>query len=160
VIIRTRSRHEKILANRIQTRNGVMFLPFEKVRRRYGGLDATVECPLFTGILFFKGDAPCLTDPELARCISAIEDVPNQDQLAQELKSIAIAIDRGVPLRPHAYLRQTLDVEIISGPLTRSRAVVPQIETSHPLLLQISAAQLAFEVMDEFEIRPIKPAPR
>src|SRR5262249_737782 len=72
LMVHTRSRYEKILAGRLQVRNGIVFAPLMNARRTYGGLDATVELPLFTRLLFFKGRSTLLNEPDLAHCISDV----------------------------------------------------------------------------------------
>jgi hypothetical protein len=155
LMLRTRSRYEKILVSRIHAREATAFLPLAKVHRRYAGLDVMVELPLFSNFVFFQGDRSHLKDPDLAHCIASVEEVPDQDRLRAELKSIAIAIDNAIELQPHPYLQTKTDVEVTTGPLAHTRAVVPDIATPRPLLLQITAAQLAFRVAEEFDVKPI-----
>src|SRR6266480_341198 len=53
-VARTRSRHEKRIAEQLQQRRVESFLPLYRSRRNWNGRQATVELPLFPGYIFVR----------------------------------------------------------------------------------------------------------
>jgi transcription antitermination factor NusG len=125
-VLHTRSRQEKVVAEELEARQFVHFLPSIRHTRVYGGRKSVVEEPMFPGYVFLKGTLSQAYEADRTRRVARIIPVVDQEQLESELKSLWIALENQVALDPFPYLRCGMRVEVRSGPL---RGVQGLIET-------------------------------
>ena len=119
IVLRTKSRHEKILAADLHAAGKGCFLPLVTCKRFYAGREATVELPLFPGYVF------CRFDPEFRLPILKIPSVnqivgfgktphPVEDAEVDALQRIC---KTGVQAVPCPYMTVGAKVTILQGPL-------------------------------------------
>ncbi|MBS0197408.1 MAG: hypothetical protein JSR77_11685 [Planctomycetes bacterium] len=126
-IIRTRSRQEKKLSLDLKARGISCFLPLCLEVRYHGKRKVRVQAPLFDGYLFLHGTRDdAFTADRSERCAQLIE-VADQQQLHEELVSIARVLSSGMGLARCKPLTKGQLVEVASGPL---KGVRGRIEAS------------------------------
>jgi transcription termination/antitermination protein NusG len=136
-VLRTRSRHEKILADDLVARGIKYFLPLVNCVRYYGQRKARVTMPLFPGYLFLRGTLEQAYEADRTHRVAQIIPVANQDQINWELRNISIAITNKATLDPYPYLREGLRVEVRSGPFRGLQGIIEDRTRGNRLILQI-----------------------
>src|SRR3954463_5805414 len=91
-VLRTRSRHEKILAGELSARGIANFLPLITCTKHYGGRKVRVELPLFPGYLFLRGSLDQAYEADRTDRVAQIICVTDQRRLDQELHDIERAM--------------------------------------------------------------------
>ena len=145
-VLRTKSRQEKALATDLRTLGIRYFLPLVKAVRFYGSRKARVEVPLFPGYLFLRGGVEAAYRADRTHRIVQIIEVTDQGRLHDELKNIALAISRNVPLDPYPYLKKGVRVVVRSGPLRGVEGFVLDRDQRNRLILNVDTLGTAVSV--------------
>src|SRR5215467_10634198 len=93
-LLRTRSRHEKIVANELRSRGVAHFLPLTTAMRYYGHRKAQVELPLFPGYVFLKGTIENAYAIDRTGRVAQIIEIADQKRAISELSNINMALAR------------------------------------------------------------------
>ena len=134
-VAHTRSRNEKALAQDLINKDISYFLPMSwKVRRRK---QRTIRSflPLFSGYLFFCGNENQRIELLRTNRVANIIEVKDQQRLLDELLQIEQALQAGVPLAPHSYIKAGQHCRVIAGPLADLQGIiieVPKRKKGHP----------------------------
>src|SRR4051794_4317338 len=136
-VLRTRSRHEKILAGELSARGIANFLPLITCTKYYGGRKVRVELPMFQGYLFLRGSMDQAYEADRTDRVAQIICVPDQRRLAQELRDIELALRAKVSFDPYPYLQAGVRVEVRDGPFRGLRGVIESRDRTERLILQI-----------------------
>jgi len=136
-VAHTRSRNEKSLAWFLQQWNIAYFLPLrEKISHRKGRKYKTL-LPLFSGYVFFSGTEQdryrALTSNRIAQVIPVVD----QAGLRSELLRIYRALQSGLPIDPHPYLKQGKRCRVKSGALMGLEGIVVRKKNHVRILLQV-----------------------
>ena len=136
-LLRTRSRHEKIVANDLAARGVLHYLPLTNCIRYYGDRKAKVEIPLFPGYVFLRGAAEDAYAVDRFGRIAQILLVPNQKRVNEELRNIWFALSKDAQVSLYPYLHKGVRVEVRSGPLRGLQGVIEDWAKRNRLLLQV-----------------------
>jgi len=134
-VAHTRSRNEKALAQDLINKDISYFLPMSwKVRRRR---QRTIRSflPLFSGYLFFCGNENQRIELLRTNRVANIIEVKDQQRLLDELLQIERALQAGVPIAPHSYIKAGQHCRVIAGPLADLQGIiigVPKHKKGHP----------------------------
>lgn len=145
-VIKTRSRHEKILSRDLRARGVAHFLPLIRVARSYAGRNALVESPLFAGHLFVRGGAEDAESAEGNRRIAEVVHVSDQDRLDGELRNLQLALNVDTPLNPFPFLSQGVRIEVRGGPLRGLQGVVESADRRDRIILAVQVLGQAVSV--------------
>jgi transcription antitermination factor NusG len=137
VVLHTKSRQEKMLADDLEARGINHYLPLVRTVRCYGGRRAVVELPLFPGYLFLRGSLDDAYVSDRTRRVAAILPVHDQQRMSVELRNIFMALSGGVALDPYPYLHKGLRVEVRSGPFRGLQGLIDGRGSRGLLILQV-----------------------
>ena len=154
-VLHTRSRQEKALADELLTRHIDHFLPCVVRTRYWGKRKALVDEPLFPGYVFLRGTTEQAYVADRTRRVARIIPVADQQQLAWELRNLALALDNRVPLDPYPYLKTGMRVEVISGPFRGLQGLIESRTGGRKLILAVDMLGQAVSV--ELEGAAVEP---
>ena len=129
VVLHTRSRQEKALAEDLNTLGVPYFLPLLTAIRFYNGRKARVRVPMFPSYLFIRGEMEQAYQAEKTRRVVSIIKVSDPRRLSWELRNLALALSGDVTLDPFPGIVQGVRVEVVTGPFMGLQGVV--VDRSH-----------------------------
>jgi transcription antitermination factor NusG len=136
-VAHTKSRNEKALAHQLANKNISYFLPMRWKTSFLKGRKLKTLLPLFPGYLFFCGNEPdrieVLKTNRVANCI----EVKDQRKLVLELSQIEQAINAGLDLTPHDYIKVGQRCRVTKGPLAELQGIVIKGPAAARLVLQV-----------------------
>jgi len=155
--IRTRSRHEKLVHQQLGSRGVDSFLPTVDRRRRWKDRWKTVSFPLFPGYCFarfpYQDRLSVLTAVGVVQILGInghATPVPDH-----EIDAVRLLVTSTLPLDPHPYLREGMEVEVVRGPLEGVRGVLVRKGSRARLVVAIHLIQQAASVeLDAADVRP------
>jgi transcription antitermination factor NusG len=116
---RTKSRHEKKVAEHLAGKGIVNFLPLYKAQHRWKDRVARVDLPLFPGYIFvqfpLKERLKVLEIPGVANLVSFKGEPAALPE--QEIETLRQGLSANVFAEPHPYLKVGRRVRIKGGPL-------------------------------------------
>jgi len=116
---RTKSRHEKKVAEHLAGKGIVNFLPLYKAQHRWKDRVARVDLPLFPGYIFvqfpLKERLKVLEIPGVANLVSFKGEPAALPE--QEIETLRKGLSANVFAEPHPYLKVGRRVRIKGGPL-------------------------------------------
>ncbi|MCK4752331.1 MAG: UpxY family transcription antiterminator [Planctomycetes bacterium] len=136
-VAHTKSRNEKALAHDLIHRDISYFLPMTWKVRRHRGRKVRSLLPLFGGYLFFCGDENERLELLKTNRVANLIEVKDQGWLVDELLQLEQALQAGVDLVPHKYLKTGQRCRVISGPLADLEGVVVRTQAATRLVLQV-----------------------
>ena len=154
-VVHTKSRNEKALAHDLIRRNISYFLPMTWNVRRKSRRTIRSLLPLFGGYLFFCGRENDRIELLRTDRVANLIEVKDQQKLLMELQQIEQALQAGVPVTPHKYIREGQKCRVIAGPLMGLEGVVAKTRGATRLVLQVDLLGQAASVeidMDMIEI--------
>lgn len=138
VVLHTRSRQEKALAEDL-TRLGIpYFLPLLHSVRFYNGRKARVRVPMFPSYLFLRGEMEEAYRAEKTRRLVGIIRVPEPQRLSWELRNLALALTSDATLDPYPNVVRGVRVEVVRGPFMGLQGVVADRTRLDRVHLQVS----------------------
>ena len=123
-VAHTKSRNEKALAQDLIRKDISYFLPMSWRVRRIRKRTIRSLLPLFSGYLFFCCKESQRIELWRTNRVANMIKVKNQQGLLDELLQIEQALQAGVPLAPHKYLKAGQRCRIIGGPLADLQGIV------------------------------------
>jgi len=134
------------------------FLPTVDRRRRWKDRWKTVSFPLFPGYCFARFPYPDRLVVQTAIGVVQILGInghasPIPDA---EIEAVRLLVTSTLPLDPHPYLREGMEVEVIRGPLAGVRGVLVSKGARARLVVAIHLIQQAASVeLDAADVRPV-----
>jgi transcriptional antiterminator NusG len=154
------TRHEKIVAQRLQERGVTTFLPLVTEVRRWSDRKKSVELPLF-GCYVFAKFAPNRTERLRVLRVDGVfglvgargEGVPIPDEQIDAVRSL---IDGQFPWSSHPFLKLGQRVRIRSGALNGVEGVLVQRNGDRTLVISVDAIQRSLAVRVEgYEVEAV-----
>lgn len=155
--LRTKSRHEKIVRDRLAVQGIEPLLPTVRRLSIWKDRKKEVEVPLFSGYCFARFSQ----DQELSvkKVVGVVEIVggghspePMPDEEINALKKLMTSV---LPYDSHPYLHEGMTVEVIRGPLKGTEGILLRKENRHRLVLGVRLIQQAVSV--EINVSDIVP---
>jgi len=151
-VAHTKSRNEKALAWMLSRWEIPYFLPLmEKVTKRKQRVFRAL-LPLFSGYVFFCGNEDQRYRALTTNRIANVIEVSNQAKLIKELSDIHRALDSGMPIDPHPYLKAGDRCRVSAGPLMGCEGIVVRKKNQTRILLQIDMLGQAAAVEVDTEL--------
>ncbi len=123
-VAHTKSRNEKALAQDLIRKEISYFLPMSWRVRRIRKRTVRSLLPLFSGYLFFCGDANQRVELLRTNRVANVIIVKDQERLFEELLQIEQALQAGAALLPHKYIKAGQKCRVIGGPLAGLQGIV------------------------------------
>lgn len=156
--LRTRSRHEKLVRDRLMKQGLEPLLPTLMRLSQWKDRKKTIEVPLFAGYCFarfsWQDRLPILTVPGVVSIVgSGMQPQPIPEE---EINSLRSLMDSALPYDAHPYLREGMAVEVIRGPLRGVRGVLLRKEKHYRLVISVHLIKQAAAVeIDAANVMPI-----
>ena len=156
--VRTRSRHEKLVRDRLATLDVECLLPTVLRLSQWKDRKKEIEAPLFSGYCFARFGWP---DRLAVQTVSGVVGIvgggqrpePIPDEEIDALKSLMAS---ELPYDAYPYLREGVMVEVRRGPLEGVRGILVRKEKRHRLILSIHLIQQAASVeIDASDVVPV-----
>ena len=152
-VAHTRPRQEKCLARQLHLRGLPYYLPLVTRRRRIRGHFQTSYVPLFPSYVFVFGDREERLGILATNRVIRLLDVPDQEQLWQDLAQVKQLIASGAAITPEGRLVPGKLVEIRSGPLAGLRGKILRSATGRRFLVEVDFIHKGASVLlDDFSL--------
>ncbi len=156
--IRTRSRHEKLVHQQLDSRRVEAFLPLVDRRRRWKDRWKTVSFPLFPGYCFAR--FPYQNRLSVVTAVGVVQilgingiAIPVPDH---EIEAVRQLVTCTLPFDPHPYLKEGMEVEVMRGALAGVRGILIRKGARARLVVAISLIQQAASVeLDAADVLPV-----
>src|SRR5262245_395029 len=157
--IRTRSRHEKLVDQQLASRDIEVFLPLVTRRQRWADRWKHVSFPLFPGYCFAR--FPYERRPLVLNAVGFVQilgvngsPTPVPDW---EVEAVRKLVTSTLPLDPHPYLKEGMQVEVVRGPLQGVRGTLLRKGRHARFVIAIHLIQQAASVeMDADDVEPVR----
>ncbi len=156
--IRTRSRHEKLVHQQLDSRRVEAFLPLVERRRRWKDRWKNVDFPLFPGYCFAR--FPYQDRLSVVTAVGVVQvlgingiaiSVPDH-----EIEAVRQLVTCTLPLDPHPYLKEGMEVEVVRGSLAGVRGILISKGARARLVVEINLIQQAASVeLDAADVVPV-----
>jgi transcription antitermination factor NusG len=137
--VRVRPRAEKLVAAALRGKQYEEFLPLYQKRSRWSDRVKLIDCPLFPGYVFCRGDMsgrpPLVTTPSVIGILS----FGGRPALIfqEEIEAIKAVLRSGLNSEPWPYLREGDRVRIIHGSLAGVEGVLVRAKTDWRVVLSV-----------------------
>lgn len=156
--LRTRSRHEKLVRDRLHKQGVEQLLPTLKRLSQWKDRKKAIEVPLFAGYCFarfpWRDRLPVLTVPGVVSIVGggmAPQPIPEE-----EINALKSLMDSELPYDAHPYLREGMAVEVTRGPLEGIRGILLRKEKHYRLVISVHLIKQAAAVeIDAVDVVPI-----
>ena len=155
--LRTKSRHEKLVRDRLEKQGIEPLLPTVKRLSQWKDRKKEIEVPLFSGYCFVRFGSqqtlPVLKTIGVVEVVGAgqqPEPIPDE-----EIAALQTLMTSVLPYDPHPYLHEGMMVEVVRGPLKGVQGVLLRKEKRHRLVLGVRLIQQAAAV--EIDINDVVP---
>jgi transcription antitermination factor NusG len=158
--IRTRSRHEKMVADQLEKLGVENFLPLVKRTRQWSDRTKEVELPLFSGYTFVR---VVLSSPDRLRvlqthgvagfvgincCGTAIPD--------NQIEDIRTLLASDVPFEEQPFLRVGQRVRVRGGALDGVEGILSAQNDDHSLVISLEPIQRSLSVrIQGYSVEPV-----
>jgi transcription antitermination factor NusG len=143
--LRTRARHEKVVARALRDRGVECFLPVSCERHRWADRTVTVEVPLFSTYLFVHLDWPREVGSLRTRGVLSLVMAGETPApvAAPEIEALLRLAAAGVPLERHRFLRSGQRVRVRSGPFRGIEGTLLRRKGREKLVVNVDIFQQA-----------------
>lgn len=136
--IQTRSRHEKMVAQQLQSQGIITFLPLSRQMREWSDRQKLVEFPLFPGYAFVR----LVYGPEERLRVLRVEGVVNFVGTAgqgvaipeKQIEHVQTLLASKVPWESHPFLKAGQRVRIRGGALNGTEGILVRQDTDRMLI--------------------------
>ena len=156
--IRTRSRHEKLVRDRLAAQGIEHLLPTVFRLSQWKDRKKEIEVPLFSGYCFARFSWP---DRLAVQAVSGVVSLVGGGQRPEpipdaEIDAIKTLMASDLPYDAHPYLREGMTVEVKRGPLEGVQGILVRKAKRHRLVISIHLIQQAAAVeIDDADVAPV-----
>jgi transcription antitermination factor NusG len=148
--VRTRSRHEKKVAQQTLEKGIHTFLPVAKEVHRWSDRKKVVEVPLFPCYVFVRIAGTGEARLSVLRAIGVVEFVGVQGRgipiPAKQIEDIQKLVDQAAPFAPHPYLDVGEKVRIKGGSLDGMEGILLAKNADRSLVVSIGLIRKSLEL--------------
>ncbi len=156
--VRTRSRHEKLVRDRLAALGIEHLLPTVHKLSQWKDRKKEIEVALFSGYCFARIGWP---DRLVVQTVSGVVEIIGGGQRPEpipdaEIDALKSLMASELPYDAHPYLREGMMVEVRRGPLEGVRGILLRKAKRHRLVISIHLIQQAAAVeIDDSEVVPV-----
>jgi len=156
--VRTRSRHEKLVRDRLAAQGIEHLLPTVFRLSQWKDRKKEIEVPLFSGYCFARFFWP---DHLAVQTVSGVVSLVGGGQRPEpipdaEIEAIKTLMASDLPYDAHPYLREGMTVEVKRGPLEGVQGILVRKAKRHRLVISIHLIQQAAAVeIDAADVAPV-----
>lgn len=155
-LVYTRSRHEKLLARHLLSKSMSFYLPLVSKEHFARGRRTHSYLPVFSGYLFYFGDAPSDVYKLAPACVSSVMPVANEIELVNELRGIQTLLSSGIQLTIEASLLPGDRVRVKSGCMSGLEGTVLKRKGQTRLLVAVNYLQQGVSIeIDDYMLEAI-----
>lgn len=146
--VRTRSRHEKLVRDRLAAEGIEHLLPTVMRLSQWKDRKQEVEVPLFSGYCFARFAWPDrLAVQTVSGVVGIVGGGPRPEPIPdREIDALRTLMASTLKYDAHPYLREGMTVEVIRGPLKGVRGILLRKDKRHRLVLSVHLIQQAAAV--------------
>ncbi len=155
--LRTKSRHEKLVRDRLDQQGIEPLLPTVKRLSQWKDRKKEIEVPLFSGYCFVRFSQQEKTPVQKTTGVVEIvgsgskpEPIPEE-----EIDALRRLMTSVLPYDPHPYLHEGMKVEVTRGPLQGVHGILLRKEKRHRLVIGVRVIQQAAVV--EIDVNDVVP---
>ena len=137
-VLRTRSRHEKVLATLLGARQVNFYLPLVEVRHAYAKSKASFRVPLFPSYLFVSCTESGMDWVKRDKRVAQVLPVADETALVHELIQIDRVLAEGQQVELYPQLKIGARCRINAGPLQGLEGEVERIGSRTRIYLRVS----------------------
>ena len=148
IAVYTKSRHEKVVIQKLENKNIEAYCPIFKERRQWSDRKRWVEFPLFRSYVFAKIELKnslyilqAMGVHHIIKFQGNISIIPNE--IIQNIKNM---IGGGFRVEQVEYFVKGDEVIVADGPLKGMEGIVVKIKNENKLVLKVAAIQQAIAV--------------
>jgi transcription antitermination factor NusG len=158
--VRTRPRHEKVVAEQLATKGYAQLLPQYRTRKKWADRLKDVDLPLFPGYVFCEFDAyhrvPVLNTLGVIDVVRSGKELAPVDE--DEIRSLKTVMNSGLTCIPWTNVTVGQRVTIGFGPLAGVIGTVVELKQGWRLVLSVSL--LNRHVLAEVDLASLAPLER
>jgi transcription antitermination factor NusG len=156
--LRTRSRHEKLVRDRLTGQGIEPLLPTVRRLSQWKDRKKEIEMPLFSGYYFARF---AWRDRLAAQKISGVVEIVGGGERPEpipdeEIDALKILMASTLRYDAHPYLHEGMAVEVVRGPLQGVRGILVRKEKRHRLVIAVHLIQQSAAV--EIDVSDVTPA--
>lgn len=146
LVIHTRPKKEKKLADYLLERDIEYFLPLNNSIRKYKYRQIKFTKPLFSGYMFAMLSDIEKRDILVSGYIASYLKVINEKELLSDLKQIHGGFAKGAEYEEHAYFEKGTKVKITAGPFVGLHGFIEDNAKANKVVLQIHFLRKAVSI--------------
>lgn len=146
--LRTKSRHEKLVRDRLDKQGIEPLLPTVKRLSQWKDRKKEVEVPLFSGYCFVRfSQQEKLPVQQVAGVVEIVGSGSRPEPIPEEeIDALRRLMTSVLPYDPHPYLHEGMKVEVVRGPLQGIHGILLRKEKRHRLIIGVHLIQQAAAV--------------
>lgn len=137
--IHVKSRHEKLTSTLLDQKGYEVFLPVHRARSRWSDRYKEIDRPLFPGYLFARFDAafrlPVISTAGVVSIVGATKPIAVD---AEELRSIQVMVESGLPLETLPKIEAGDRVFISQGPVAGLEGIAVTVKNRYRLVVSVT----------------------
>ena len=156
--LRTKSRHEKLVRDRLHGQGIEELLPTVKRLSQWKDRKKEVEAPLFSGYCFARF---AWEDRLAVQKTSGVVDIVGGGDRPEpipdvEIEALKVLMASTLPYDSYPYLQEGMAVEVVRGPLEGAHGILVRKDKRHRLVIAVHLIQQAAAVeIDAGDVRPV-----
>jgi transcription antitermination factor NusG len=158
--VRTRSRHEKMVEQQLQSQEIDVFCPVISQIRQWSDRRKLVEFPLFPGYAFVRIASTPEHKVRVLRTLGVVELVGRQGRgipiPAEQIEAVRVLVARKMPFTKHGFLKVGQRVRVRGGSLDGVEGILVAQNGSRNLVISIEPIQRSLAISIEgYQIEPV-----
>ena len=156
--LRTKSRHEKLVRDRLESHGIEPLLPTITKLRQWKDRRKEVVVPLFSGYCFARFN---WSDRLAVQKTSGVVDIVGGGDRPEpipdcEIEALKTLMASTLPYDSYPYLQEGMTVEVVRGPLEGVHGILVRKDKRHRLMIAVHLIQQAAAVeIDAGDVRPL-----
>ena len=152
----TRSRHEKILDERLKMKGLESYLPLRKITRKWSDRKQIIEEPLFKGYLFVR--IPLINRWEVLNTVGAVQFVQFKaskpcEVAPKDIETIRTFAESSLPVDPFPYIKEGARAYIRSGPMKGVEGFIVRKDSHCRIVLSVTSLMKSISIqVDEANV--------
>jgi len=158
--VRTRSRHEKVVARQLQGYGFTTFLPLSRQLREWSDRKKMVASPLFPGYAFLR----MVYEPDqrlrVLQTDGVVSFVGTQGQGTaipdKQIEDIQLLLASDIPFESHAFLKVGQKVRVRGGSLNGTEGILVGRESDRSLVISVELIQRSVAIrLQGYEVEAV-----